>query len=165
VRIERITERTDLIEVVARWQFDTWGHLEPGDSLAARIADLGRQAANREQIPATFVALEGIEPLGCASVLQQDMEVFRASPRQRDLTPWLASIYVRPGMRGRGVATALVRHVMAQMAARGIPRLYLFTRGARGLYEKIGWQVIGTDHYKGLDMTIMAVDLTPDASA
>jgi GNAT superfamily N-acetyltransferase len=165
VRIECITERADLIEVVARWQFDTWGHLEPGDSLAARIADLRRQAANRGQIPATFVALEGNEPLGCASVLQQDAGVFRASPRQRDLTPWLASVFVRPGMRGHGVATALVRHVMVQMAARGIPRLYLFTQDARGLYEKIGWQVIGMDHDNGLDMTIMAVDLTPDKSA
>ena len=159
---ESIAARADLIETVARWQFDAWGQLEPGDSLAARIADLSRQASQPNRIPSTFVALDGDEPLGCASVVEQDGEVVRASPRQRDLTPWLASVYVRPAARGRGVATALVRHVMAQVAALGIARLYLFTDGAQGLYERLGWQVLGTDRFEGLDVTIMAIDLTPD---
>ncbi|MGI8857259.1 MAG: GNAT family N-acetyltransferase [Thermomicrobiales bacterium] len=164
MRIESIAARADLIETVARWQFDEWGYREPGDSLAARIADLSSQAAHPGRLPSTFVALDGDEPLGSASVMREDAAVFRASPRQRGLTPWLASVYVRPEARGRGVATALVRRVMAQVAALGVAWLYLFTEGARGLYEKIGWRVIGTDRYEGLEMTIMAIDLTPDAT-
>jgi GNAT superfamily N-acetyltransferase len=164
LRIESITERANLIEAVARWQHDEWGHREPGNALAARIADLDRQAASPCRIPRTFVALDGDEPLGCASVVQEDAETFRASPRQRGLTPWLASVYVRPEARGRGVATALVRRVMEHVAAMGVARLYLFTEGARGLYEKIGWEVIGTDRHEGVTMTIMAVDLAPDAT-
>jgi GNAT superfamily N-acetyltransferase len=162
LRIESIAARPDLIATVARWQFDEWGHLEPGDSLAARLADLGSQAAHAGRIPHTFVALEGADPLGSASVVQQDGEIVRASPRQRHLTPWLASVYVRPAARGRGVATALVRHVMAHAASLGVARLYLFTDGAQGLYERIGWHVLGTDSYGGLSMTIMAVDLVAD---
>lgn len=165
MRIVSIAERPDLIETVARWQFDEWGHLEPGDSLATRIADLRHQVKQPGQIVSTFVALEGDEPLGCAGVMEQTAEVFRASPRQRDLTPWLASVYVQPGARRRGVATALVRNVMARMVELGVGRLYLFTDGSRGLYEKLGWQVIGTDRDGGLTMTIMAIDLTPDVES
>jgi GNAT superfamily N-acetyltransferase len=160
LRIVSIAERPDLIETVARWQFAAWGQLEPSDSLAARIADLSRQAAHPGRIPHTYVALDGAEPLGSASVVAQDGEVVRASPRQRDLTPWLASVYVRPAARGRGVASALVRHVTAQVASAGVTRLYLFTDGAQGLYARLGWQVIGTDAYNGLELTIMAIDLT-----
>jgi len=113
-----------------------------------------------DRIAGTFVALDGDEPLGCAGVVEQTAETYRASPRQRNLTPWLASVYVRPEMRGRGVATALVRHAMARTANLGVTRLYLFTDGARGLYEKLGWQVVGADHYGGLTMSIMAIDLS-----
>jgi GNAT superfamily N-acetyltransferase len=160
MHIESIAARPDLIETVARWQFDEWGQLEPGDSLAARRGELSAQVSKPGSIPHTFVALDGDEPIGSASVVAQDGEVVRASPRQRDLTPWLASVYVRPQWRGRGVATALAGHVMAQVAAMGVMRLYLFTADAQKLYERVGWQVLGTDTYNGLTLTIMAVDLT-----
>jgi GNAT superfamily N-acetyltransferase len=153
VRIESIAEHPELIETVARWQFGEWGHLEPGDSLAARIAYLGRQAAYPGRIPTTFIALDGDEPLGSASVVEYDMET------HPELTPWLASVYVQPDARGRGVASALVRCVMQEVTALGVSRLYLFTESARGLYEKLGWQMIGTDYYEGFDVTIMTVDL------
>jgi GNAT superfamily N-acetyltransferase len=162
LRIVSIAERPDLIETVARWQFDEWGQLEPGDSLAARIAELSAQAAKPGGIPHTYIALDGEHPLGSASVVAQDGEAVRASPRQRDLTPWLASVYVRPTARGHGVASALVRHVMTRVAAAGVTRLYLFTDGAQGLYERLGWRVLGTDAYNGLELTIMAINLAPD---
>jgi GNAT superfamily N-acetyltransferase len=155
MRIEGIAAHPELIETVARWQFGEWGHLEPGDSLAARIAYLGTQAANPGRIPMTFVALDSDEALGSASAVEHDMDT------HPELTPWLASVYVKPDARGRGVASALVRRVMAAVAALGVSRLYLFTESARGLYEKLGWQPIGEEHFEGSDVTIMAIDLVP----
>jgi GNAT superfamily N-acetyltransferase len=155
MRIEDIAEHPGLIETVARWQFGEWGHLEPGDSLAARIAYLGRQAANPGRIPMTFVALDDDEPLGSASAVEHDMDT------HPELTPWLASVYVKPEARGRGVASTLVRRIMQEVTALVVPQLYLFTDNARGLYEKLGWHVIGTEQFEGLDVTIMAIDLLP----
>jgi GNAT superfamily N-acetyltransferase len=155
VRIAGIAEHPEHVETVARWQFGEWGHLEPGDSLAARIAYVSTQAAHPGRIPATFIALEGDEPVGSASVVENDMDT------HPELTPWLASVYVAPGARGRGVATALVRRVMDEAAKLGAPRLYLFTESASGLYEKLGWRVIGAEEFQGVDVTIMAVDLAP----
>lgn len=162
MRIVSIADRPDLIEVVAQWQFDEWGRLESGDSLEARVDDLRGQLEARTGIAATFVALEDDEPIGTASVVEQTETIYRASPRQRDLTPWLASVYVPPGHRGRGIATALVRHAVAHVAACEVSPFYLFTDGARGLYERCGWRVIGTDRYGGLEMTIMTIETGPD---
>jgi GNAT superfamily N-acetyltransferase len=145
---------------VAQWLFDEWGHVEPDGSLDRLAAGLQQQAASPDAIANTFVALDGDVPIGTAGVVEQTAEVYRASPRQRDLSPWLASVYVPPEHRGRGIATALVHHAAAHVAARGVTPFYLFTDGAQGLYERCGWQTIGTDDHSGLTMSIMAIDLS-----
>lgn len=154
VRIESIADHPDLVDTVARWQWGEWGHLDPADSLAARIASL-RDQTDGDRIPTTFVALDGDAPLGSASLVEQDM------PTHPELTPWLASVYVTPTARGRGVASALVRHAVRQAAVMGVARLYLYTEGARGLYEKLGWRAIAMDHFEGSPVTIMAIDPAP----
>lgn len=155
MRIEHIAAHPNLVETVARWQWGEWGHLNPADSLAARIASL-RDQTNPDRIPTTYIALNGDEPLGSASLVDYDMET------HRELSPWLASVYVTPTARGRGVASALVRRVVRQAAVLGNPRLYLYTENARGLYEKLGWRVIATDHFEGSLVTIMAINPADD---
>lgn len=154
MRIEGIADHPALVETVARWQWSEWGHLDPADSLAARIASL-RDQTDPCRIPVTFIALDGDEPLGSASLVMDDL------PPHPDLSPWLASVYVTPTARGRGVASALVRHAVGRAAAMGVARLYLYTEGARGLYEKLGWRAIAEDHFEGSPVTIMAIDLAP----
>lgn len=151
MRIENIADHPALIETVARWQWGEWGHLDPTDSLAARIASL-RDQTDPNRIPTTFIAMGGGEPLGTASLVEDDMST------HRDLSPWLASVYVTPAARGRGVASALVRRVVRQAAAMGVTRLYLYTPDARGLYAKLGWQMIAEEHFEGHPVTIMAID-------
>ena len=153
MRIASIAERPDLVATVAHWQFATWGHLEPETSLAMWAASLERQAAHPDTSPPHSSRSMATNALGAASVVREEAH--------GALTPRLACVYVLPAARGRGVATGLVRHVMAQMEAFGVSRLYLVTEGARGLYEKIGWQAIGTSHHAGMEMTTMTIDLAP----
>ena len=142
MRIDNVADHPEFVETVARWQWEEWGHHDPADSLAARIADIGAQT-DPDRIPTTFVALDGDNPLGSASLVADDMS---AHP---ELTPWLASVYVAPAARGAGVASALVRRVVQLAAALGVARLYLYTESARGLYEKLGWRVIATEQFEG----------------
>ena len=123
----------------------------PTDSLAERITSL-RDQTDPDRIPTAYIALEGDEPLGTAALVMHDMDT------HRELSPWLASVYVIPDARGRGVASALVRRIVQQAATLGIARLYLYTPDAQGLYEKLGWRVIGTEHFEGHHVTIMAID-------
>lgn len=156
MQIENITERPDLVETVARWQWGEWGNHDPHDSLAARVASIRAQSEGGD-IPTTFVATDGDTPLGSASFTSDDM------PTHPELTPWLASVYVAPEARGRGVASALVRRVVQHAASLGVGRLYLFTEGARGLYAKLGWHEIGAEHFEGTPVTIMAIEAAGEA--
>jgi GNAT superfamily N-acetyltransferase len=153
VRIASIAGHPEHIETVAGWQWDEWGHLEPGNSHAARVAALRAQAACPGGIPVTLVAVDGDTVLGSVSV-----EDGMPAPRPR-----LVRLYVTPVARGRGIATALVRRVMDEAAALGVPRLYLFTKGVRGLYEKTGWRVLEVRRADGGELTIMAADLLPES--
>lgn len=150
MRIENLADHPEYVETVARWQWDEWG-TDPADSLAARIVDL-RDQTEPDRIPTTYLALDGDEALGAASLVEDDMSA------HRELSPWLASVYVAPAARGRGVASALVRRVVAQAAAMGVARLYLYTPDAQGLYAKLGWRVIATERFEEHPVTIMAID-------
>lgn len=151
MRIENLADHPEYVEVVARWQWDEWG-TDPTDSLAARIIDL-RAQTDPERVPTTYIALDdGGVALGSASLVEDDM---RTHP---ELSPCLASVYVAPAARGRGVASALVRRVVAQTATTGVARLYLYTPDAQGLYAKLGWRVVTTERFEGHPVTIMAID-------
>ncbi len=155
MHIDNIADHPEFVETVAGWQWEEWGHLDPADSLAARIANL-RAQTERGPIPTTYLALERGELLGIASMVADDM------PTHPEFSPWLASVYVTPEARGRGVASALVQQIVSAAATMGVGRLYLYTESARGLYEKLGWQVVATDHFEGSPVTIMAIDLAPE---
>jgi GNAT superfamily N-acetyltransferase len=124
----------------------------PGGSLALWTDSL-RRFANRKGIPTTYVALDGDELLGSVTLNERDTST------HRDLSPWLSGLYVKPAARGRGVASGLARHAVRRAAKMGVPRLYLYTHSARGLYEKLGWRAIAEDHYEGGPVTIMAIDI------
>src|SRR5437762_3271795 len=149
MRIESIADHLHLVETIARWHWEAWGHSDQGGSLASWTDNL-RQFTNRGRIPTIYVALDGHELLGSATLNENDMST------RPDLTPWLSGVYVKPSRRGQGVASALVRHAVRQAAAMGVGRLFLHTHPARGLYEKLGWRAIMEGEYEGQPATIMA---------
>ena len=79
---------------------------------------------NVDRVPIVFVALgddDGI--VGTASLIFDDLE---GDPRN----PWLASVFVPPEHRKKGIASALVRTVEDAARRIGYDRLYLFTSTA-----------------------------------
>jgi GNAT superfamily N-acetyltransferase len=152
VRIESLADHLDLVETIGRWHWDEWGHSDPEGSLEAWTANL-RRFTNRDRIPTTYIALEGEELLGSVSLNECDMET------RRDLTPWISGVYVKPDARGRGVASALMCYAVQQAGRMGIDRLYLYTNSAAGLYEKLGWRIIGHEPYEGTVVSLMAIDV------
>jgi GNAT superfamily N-acetyltransferase len=153
MKIASIADHPDLIETIAGWHWDEWGHVDPGGSPEVWAENL-RRFCNRDRIPTIYVALDGDEPLGAAGLNEHDM-----STRQ-ELSPWVSGVIVKPSARGRGVASALVRHAVKQARGMGIARVYLYTGSATALYEKLGWRIIEDDMYNGLPVTIMAIDTT-----
>lgn len=152
MKIEYLVDYADRLETLAGWHHGEWSHLNPGDTLEKRVIRM-REHLGRRQIPTTFIALDGETLLGSASLLADDMHQYR------DLTPWLASVFVAPEHRSCGVGGAVVQRVVEEARALGIKILYLYTPDRESFYLRIGWTVRERTEYMGIDVVIMQLSL------
>ncbi|MFY0989715.1 GNAT family N-acetyltransferase [Halomonas sp. C05BenzN] len=151
--IVRLSADSPHLDRIAAWQHAEWGHLTPGETPTSRRVGL-REECGPAGVPSVFVALVHDErgrqtPVGTASLVADDMSV------RRRLTPWLASVFVLPEWRGRGIASCLVRRVEAEVAASGLASCYLFTPDQQALYRRLGWRDHEALDYRGEAVTIM----------
>ena len=129
------------------------GFITSGLTLDERIRRLSSRLG-KGQIPCTFVALQGEQPLGQASLVLHDMEA------RKNLSPWLGGVLVGKEYRRQGVGTALCDRVVQEAAALAVKRLYLFTYDKVAFYQRRGWSVLEQDEYAGYPVTIMDRDLS-----
>jgi len=146
----RILAATPHVPTVARWLHDTWW-AEDGWSLTDTEAFL--RAACGPAAPIAFVAEADGTPLGTATLDVDDLAV------RPDLTPWLASVFVAPSRRGRGIGRALVRHVEATARALGYARLWLYTPDAAAFYDRLGWRPVGAERWRNMRVMLMRREL------
>ena len=55
---------------------------------------------------------------------------------------YLADVFVLPEYRGRGIASAMVRHLQDHPSLQGLRRWLLITRDAQPVYKGLGWTEI-----------------------
>jgi len=139
------------IPLLAQWHHVQWAHLNPGRTLEDRIASMQRRLGDA-LIPSTWVAVENEVVMGSASLVDSDMET------HPELTPWLASVFVAPEFRRRGIAAQLVRRVMQEAQQGGIHTLYLFTPDQQKLYASLGWTRLADEIFHGDTVTLMKVE-------
>lgn len=139
------------IPLLAGWHHQEWSYLNP-DLTVAQRAEWMQSYLSDGLVPSTFVALEE-QLLGSAAIIEHDLET------RPDLSPWLASVFVAPEHRCKGVGSKLVLYVMQKTKEAGIPVLYLFTPDKEHFYQKIGWHTISNETYRGHLITIMQINL------
>ncbi len=152
MRIELLADHLHLAPTLARWHSDEWSHLVPAWSYEALLAELLTRTP-RDAIPLTVVALDGLAPLGSASLVVEDL------PGWEHLTPWLASVYVATEARGRGVGTALVGAVVEAARGLGVGRLQLFTAGQAEFYERLGWHQVADAWLGDHPVRVLALEI------
>ena len=133
MRIEHLAEHPHLVPTVAQWSKDEWGHLCPEVPYEDYVSSFQKRTIHNS-IPETLVALEGDTLLGTASIIEHDMST------RMELSPWMASVYVAPEFRNRGVGSALVRAVMQEAERLGLEKLYLITPDKVRFYSRLGWR-------------------------
>jgi len=74
---------------------------------------------------------------------------------RKDLSPWLASVFVPPEHRGKGIGTALTRRIMDEAKALDVGTLYLFTPDRETFYSRLGWTVLERPEYRREQIVIM----------
>ena len=152
-----IAHHRELAPVLARWHVDEWQHLYRDWDYDAAVAEfLAMDTPGR--VPTTWIAFAdaGRTPsdvLGSVSLIADDeLDGFR------ELGPWLASLYVVPHHRGRGLGAALVRHTVDQARVMGIERLHLFTAGQVDFYRALGWRTVARAEARGEVADVMVHD-------
>jgi N-acetylglutamate synthase-like GNAT family acetyltransferase len=148
IDIEYLADHPEFLPTIAEWQHAEWGHLRPGDSMEARMARL-QSSAHRDSIPLTVVAHNLGEVLGSASLVQHDMDT------RMELSPWLAGVLVAPAHRRQGIGAELVRRIMVEAAALGVPLLYLYTVHSENFYADLGWSLLEHSSYREQKVAIM----------
>lgn len=134
-RLVPASAATAHLRTLARWHHAEWAALYAGWSEDDAFAELQAHAAHEGVLPSTLLALaDDGALLGSVSLVAEDSPELVAFPG-----PWLASLFVVPEARGRGLGEALVHALVAQAAAAGLPRLRLFTPRHRAFYERLGW--------------------------
>src|ERR1700722_10552505 len=97
--IVAVSDRPELAGVVAAWLVAEFGY--PGSRTTEELTALiCSPPVGPEE---SFVLFDQDRPVGTASLSHDDLA------SRRDLTPWLAGVYVEPAYRRRGYASLLVR--------------------------------------------------------
>ena len=153
MKIDMLGNHPERIAELALLHFNEWKHLSPDVTLDDRIRKLQQMAQSRE-IPFIVVAMENDQLAGSAALVGEDMRT------RKDLSPWLASVFVKPELRQNGLGTRLVRHIEDEAGRLGVEKLFLFTEHARDLYLKLGWRDLEKCEYQGFDVTVMFRELS-----
>jgi predicted N-acetyltransferase YhbS len=152
VDIRFLADHPGHVDTLADWHHAEWGHLYDDWSREAAAAELQDHALRRDR-PTTMVALDDDGALlGSVSLVDED------APELADRgDAWLASLYVLPAHRGRGLGAALVRALVVHAAALRIERLWLFTPAQAPFYARLGWQAAGSATLRGTPVSVMTI--------
>jgi predicted N-acetyltransferase YhbS len=143
-----LVDHPEHFPLVAQWNWDEW-HTLLSERSAAEFEKWLRANVQRDAIPTTLLALDGEAVAGTVSVVEFDLDSVN------DRSPWLASLYVVPSRRGRGLGRALVNAAIAEAARLGFGVLHLYTPGQEAFYSALGWQRVESLRYRGRPITIM----------
>ena len=156
MQIELLAGHHHLGPLLAEWHFAEWGHLYPTGVWNTEIAMAEfERMASATSVDRTWVAFDGEtrrtqDVLGSVSLMASD-----DLAGYEHLTPWLASMFVAPAARGRGVASALVEHLMAAAREDGYDAVHLFTSGQAEFWAARGWRTLAEVTIAGHPAVVM----------
>lgn len=137
---------------LAAWHHAEWSYLNPRGSVEERVEKM-RDYLTDAAVPSTYIYKYEEVLVGSAAIIKNDMET------HPEFTPWLASVFVKPIARNKGVGSKLVKHIIQKAKLTGIKTLYLFTPDKTHFYSKLGWSTLSKEKYRGFDVSIMKVEL------
>ncbi len=152
LRIEFLSAHPECIPELARWHHAEWGAYMPYWTEADAVKEFQSHTGGAV-IPTTLVALEGDALRGSVSLIVHDLEEWKGT-----YSPWLASLYVRPDARGRGIGGELVRRALEAARASGVKRLYVVAAHSEDFYARQGWRLVERTKLRGVDTAVMAWD-------
>lgn len=138
---------------LALWHHNEWLHLNPGASLEDRVKRYKKSILSTG-LPEIFIACSEDQLLGSVTLDKSDMDT------RPHLTPWLASLFVEPASRSRGIASQLITHCIAYAKKTNFKNIYLFTEDQIKFYKHRGWHFVETVEYRDSEVDLMRQHIT-----
>jgi len=149
-----LADRPEAVPQIARWWFDEWGYLRPGDTVEQLISRV-HGLLNRDRLPIQIVAVLDNALAGVAVLKLHEM-----FDRYPDKKFWMGDVFVAPEYRGRGIGSALATKIVDIAKLQGIKEIHLQTKDLTGgLYAKLGWERIEQVRYKDYEGLVMVKQL------
>ena len=154
IKIDLLKNHPTTIPRLAKiWQ-EVLGSIWVPDVPIERVEQNFLKHLNENIMPLTFIALENGNPVGMCSLREND-------GIRPDLMPWLGSLVVDPAFQQQGIGKMLMDMTKQKAKILGFETLYLFVFDPTipNYYERLGWQKIGMDEFKGYPVTVMETAL------
>ncbi len=148
MKIEFLTKHEYIIPEMTKWFWNEWRRLYKNKTIADVEKSI-RERLNEDKIPCALVAVENNKIIGTGSIKIYDMET------RKDLSPWLAGLYVIPEFRNKGVGSKLVKAVEMKAKEFGFKKLYLYTPKSEHFYDQLGWALIERVNYNDNQVSLM----------
>ena len=150
ITIGYLADYLEWVPVIAGWFYEQWYDLYVNRSMTLKDTENSiAERCNYDKIPLALVAVKDDKVIGTICLKQFDMET------RKDLSPWLAGLYVATEQRCNGVGSLLVEGLIEKTIALDISKLYLYTPDAEDFYGKLGWQALEQTEYLGRKVTIL----------
>ena len=133
--IRLLKEYPHYAPILGLWAYKEWyGKRDIGPDTVIKSYQI---RINDRILPIAMVALEDGVPAGMVSLKDNDLWC------RKDLNPWLASLYVAPEYRNRGIGSALIENLLKYSKKLKFTRLYLFTWDhLSDFYSRRGWKYL-----------------------
>jgi GNAT superfamily N-acetyltransferase len=140
--VSPLKELPELAVLLARWYKDDSPDYFSGQSEEDIATEFFSLPANGE-LPLVLVAMNHGTPCGTISLRETSIT------SRPELSPWLAGLYVIPGLRGRGIGRSLVEAGEAAAGGMGIPVLYTGTSTVHAMLLTRRWLPLEELEYHG----------------
>jgi GNAT superfamily N-acetyltransferase len=134
IEITRLKPDSPELQSCAAWRYEAFLK-SYGYSLLDSGAQLTKLATQPDEYETALIALVDGRLAGICLLVLHEFEPLH------DVSPWLASLFVAPEFRKRGVARKLVAAIEDQAREHGVARLHLYTGDAEAFYVKCGWSL------------------------
>jgi GNAT superfamily N-acetyltransferase len=152
IEITRLIYNSPDLQICAEWRYEAFLK-SYGYSLLDSAAQLTKLATRPDEYETALIACVDGRLAGICLLVLQEFEPLH------DVSPWLASLYVAPEYRERGVARKLVAAIEDQARSNGVARLHLYTGDAEKFYLKCDWSLAEQGIADGEPYAFMIRDL------
>ena len=156
-----LVHKPEYIEEMAEIFYNEWQgtyHSLGLHNLQEVIQDMKENhACNYNKLPILMIALDNKDQRLVATVGLEICDVSAGNPYY-NTTPWLACMYTKAEYRGQGLAKYMTNKMIEFTKQLNYTHLWLWTKTAAGLFEKMGFHLVEKLPHAGTDIMIMRID-------